>query len=153
MKKRTLYVVAAIALAGLLAVPFAFAQHMGPMRAEGGPGMGMLFHGLQRAQQTLGLSDQQVASIQAIFQDLKQQNAPYRQSLRGGMLQIVQTLINDPNNLQAAQALIDQQTDAERAVKTNTLNAVSKGLNVLSADQRAKLLTIVQQRISRTQQK
>ena len=151
MKKRTLYIAGAAILALLLAVPFAFAQHMG-MRAEGGPGMGFMFHRFGQMKETLGLSDQQVSDIKAIFQTLRQQNAPVRQSLHGGMLQIAQTLLNDPNNVQAAQALIDQQTDAERTLKTNTLNAVSKALNVLTADQRAKLLTVVQQRMNRMQQ-
>lgn len=152
MKKGALYTVAAVVLVGLLAVPFAFAQHMGRMHAQGGPGFGMMFHGLQHAQQALGLSDQQVSDIKTIFQDLRQQNAASRQSLRGGMLQIAQTLINDPNNTQAAQALIDQQTAAERTMKLNTLNAVSRALNVLTPDQRAKLLTLVQQRMNRMQQ-
>ena len=152
MKKGTLYTLAAVVLVGLLAVPFAFAQHMGRMHAQDGPGFGMMFHGLRHARQALGLSDQQVSDIRTIFQDLRQQNAASRQSLRGGMLQIAQTLINDPNNTQAAQALIDQQTAAERTMKLNTLNAVSRALNVLTPDQRAKLLTIVQQRMNRMQQ-
>lgn len=151
MKKTTLYSIAVIALVGLLAVPFAYAQHMRAMH-NSGPGMGMMFGHLQRARQALGLSDQQVAGIRAIFQDLRTQNEPYRQSLRGGMQQIAQALLNDPNNVSAAQALIDQQTAAERSMKLNALSAASKALNVLTPDQRTKLSTLLQQRMNRQAQ-
>ena len=151
MKKSTLYTLAAIALVALLAVPLAYAQRMRAMHDGVGPGMGMMFGRLQHAQQALGLSDQQVAELRAIFQDLRTQNEPYRQSLRGGMQQIAQTLINDPNNVAAAQSLIDQQSAAERSMKLNALNAASKALNVLTPDQRAKLSTLLQQRMNRQQ--
>ncbi len=152
MKKSTLYTLAAVALVGLLAVPFALAQHGHGMSPEGGPGIGMMFHRLQRAQQALGLSDQQVAQIQTIFQDVRAQNTPARQSLRAGMQQIAQTLLNDPNNVAAAQEQLDQQTEAERTVKLNMLHAASKALNVLTPDQRAKLSTFLQQRMNRRPQ-
>lgn len=149
MKKRTLYMMTAAALAVVLAVPLAFAQQR-RMQGQFAPGgMGMFMFRLQRAQQALGLTDQQVSSIKTIFDGLKQQNAPVAQSLRGGMLQIAQTLINDPSNVQGAQALIDQQEAARHTIEVNTLNAASKALNVLTADQRAKLLTMIQNRMNR----
>ncbi len=151
MKKRTLIITAA-ALAIVLAVPFAFAQHMRMQGQQAAPGMPMFLFRLQHAQQALGLSDQQVSDIQSIFQALKQQNAPVAQSLRGGMLQIAQTLVNDPNNVQAAQALIDQQSAARHTIEVNTLNAASKALNVLTTDQRAQLLTMIQKRMNRAAQ-
>ena len=155
MKKTAIYTATIVGLVVLLAAPFAFAQRGRAMHGQGfaGPGMGMMFGHLQHAQQALGLSDQQVSDIKTIFQSLREQNAPYRQSLHSGMQQIAQTLIADPNNLSAAQALIDQQTAAERTMKTNTLNAVSKALNVLTPDQRTKLGTFVQQRMNRFQPK
>lgn len=152
MKKTTMYTLAAMALVGLLAVPFAFAQHMHGMRAEGGPGMGMMFGRLQHAQQLLGLSDQQVSDIKAIFQDLRTQNAQYRQSLRSTHQQVAQILLSDPNNIAAAQALLDQQSAAERTVRLNALKSVSKALNVLTPDQRAKLQTVLEQRMNRSKQ-
>jgi len=154
MKKRIVMFTAALSLLVVIAVPFAFAQRAG--RHGMGPGHGgdmgvMMLGHLQKAKQALGLSDQQVSDIQAILTDLKTQNQPYRESMRGGMINVVQTLLNNPNDLATAQAQIDKQADAERALKTNTLNAVSKALNVLTADQRAKLQTIVQDRIARRQ--
>ncbi len=149
MKKRTLLITAAVALVAILAVPFAFAQRGRAM--HGGPGAQMILGHLERAKQQLGLTDQQVSDIRAIFQSLRQQNEPYRQSLRGAMQQVAQTLISNPNDVAAAQALIDQQTEAERAMKTNALNAAAKALNVLTPDQRAKLSTFLQERMNRFQ--
>ena len=106
----------------------------------------MVLGHLQRAKQALGLSDDQVAQVQTIFSDLRTQNQPYRESLRSGFQSVLQTLINNPNDTMAAQALIDQQTASERAMKVNALNAASKALNVLTPDQRAKLSTFVQER-------
>ena len=65
----------------------------------------------------------------------------------------MQTLVKNPNDLAAAQALIDQQTEAERAMKSNMLNAASKALNVLTTDQRAKLSDLIQQHMANRPQK
>lgn len=151
MKTRTLVIGALVTLVVLACVPLALAQHRRGF--HGGPGeAGMMAFGhLQHAKKELGLSDQQVSDIQAIFQQLREQNAPYRQSLRGTMQQVAQTLISNPNDLSAAQTLIDQQSNAERTMKINALNAASKALNVLSADQRSKLSGLLQERMQRMQ--
>ena len=150
MKKRVFIITGVVALTALLAVPFAFAQHMRGMRGQafGGP---MFFGHLRHAQQVLGLTDQQVSSIKAIAADARQQNQQYRQSQRATMQQIAQILLNNPNDVASAQALIDQQAAAERTMKTNMLNAMSKALNVLTPDQRAKAASILQQRMSAAQ--
>jgi len=147
MKKRILVITSAVVLTALVAVPFAFAQRM---RGQGFAGPMFLEH-LQHVKQQLGLSDQQVTDIKAIFQDLRQQNQQYRQSMRGTMQQVAQTLLNNPNDIAAAQSLLDQQAATQHTLQTNTLNAMSKALNVLTPDQRTKLSTMLQQRMQRTQ--
>jgi Spy/CpxP family protein refolding chaperone len=142
MKKRTLIFTSAAIVIVLLAVPFAMAQHR---RARGHDGM-MMF-GLGRAKAALGLSDQQTADIKQIVTDLRTQNEPYRASLRGGRQAIAQLLLANPNDIASAQALIDKQTEAERQMKTNALNAFSKALNVLTPDQRTKAAAFLQQRM------
>lgn len=157
MKKRTLILSATAIVIALSAVPFAFAQmhgHRGPGGHAGHEfGGAMMLGHFAHAKEALGLSDQQVTDIKAIFQQLHDQNEPYRQSLRGGMQQIAATLLANPNDTAAAQALIDQQTSAERALKTNVLNATSKALNVLTADQRTKLASLIAERQKEHQSK
>jgi Spy/CpxP family protein refolding chaperone len=148
MKTRTTLFAIAGALILLVAVPFAFAQRMHAAHDHGDFGSMMMLGHLQHAKGTLGLSDQQVSDLQAIFQQAHVQNATYRQQRRDGMHQIMQTLLKNPNDLAAAQSLLDQQTESEKAMKSNLLNAASKALNVLNADQRAKLSDLIEQHMA-----
>lgn len=112
----------------------------------GGPGMhgaGILGH-LLHAKEELELTDQQVEQIHAIFTALQEQNAPYREQMHDGMKGAVTTLLANPNDIAGAQALLDQQAATERTMKTNMLNATSKALLVLTAEQRAELGTMIQ---------
>jgi Spy/CpxP family protein refolding chaperone len=104
---------------------------------------------MRGAKAALGLSDQQAADLKKIFTDLRAQNAPYRASLRDGRQAIAQALLANPNDVAAAQALLDKQTDAERQIKANTLTAVSKALNVMTPEQRAKASNFLQQRMAK----
>ena len=99
---------------------------------------------LHHAKEELDLSDQQTDQIKAIFAEARAQNAQYREQLHGGYSNVAKTLLANPNDVAAAQALVDQQTAAERALKTNILNAASKALAVLNAEQRAKLGTMLE---------
>jgi Spy/CpxP family protein refolding chaperone len=151
MKKRVLVTTSALALvaATLIAVPL-FAQRMrGGMHADGNmPGAMMLGH-LAHAKAELGLSDQQSADIKAVFQNLREQNKTYRQSMHSTMSQVAQILINNPNDVASAQALLDRQMESERAMRTNALNAAARALNVLTPDQRTKLSTMVKDHLDR----
>jgi len=149
MRKHTVAIVAAAVLAVLVAVPFAFAQHGRGMHH--GMGEAMFFGHLQQLQSQLGLTDQQASDIKAIFADLRTQNDQYRQSAHGTMQQVAQILLNNPNDIAAAQALLDQQAATERTMKTNALTAASKALSVLTPDQRTKLGTLLQDHMGRMQ--
>jgi Spy/CpxP family protein refolding chaperone len=149
MRKRVLVTAGALAIVALIAVPLAFGQHMHAMRGMHGGDMPMMLGHLQHAKAELGLSDQQVSDIKTIFKSLREQNASYRQSKRDTMAQVAQALINNPNDVAPAQALLDQQSENERVMRTNALNAASKALNVLSAEQRTKLGAMVQEHLGR----
>jgi len=145
MKTRNLFITAIVALT-LLATPLLFAGPGGRGHRGGAFGpLGMLGH----AREELNLSDQQVDEIKAIFRQVHEQNAAARQQLRGGMKDITAALLANPNDIAAAQAILDQQTQAERTLKLNVLNATSKALNVLNAEQRAKLGTMIEERMSK----
>src|SRR5690349_11576765 len=107
MTKRTIIFAAAALLVVGLAVPFAYAQHMrargmGMHGARGDFAGTMMLGRLARAQQQLGLSDQQVADIKAIFKDLRAQNATYRDQLHGNFKSVAAALIANPNDIAAA---------------------------------------------------
>jgi Spy/CpxP family protein refolding chaperone len=117
---------------------------MGGERAALGP-----FGRLAMLKHKLDLSDQQVEKIRTIFGDLREQNEPYRNQLRGGIQSVAATLIANPNDTAAAQKIIDQQTTAEKALKANLLVATSKALNVLTPEQRTKLGALMAERQAR----
>ena len=151
MKKRSLIFLASAILVVVLAVPFALAQHMrGACHGHGCMGgdssMAMFGH-MHGAKAALGLSDQQASDIKKIFAGLRTQNEPYRTSLRGGRQAIAQVLLANPNDIAGAQALIDKQSEAERQMKTNALQAFSKALNVMSSEQRTKAATFLNDRL------
>jgi Spy/CpxP family protein refolding chaperone len=148
MNRRTLIITTLVALAALAVVPFVYAQAHG--HRGHGDGMGIMMLGrLDKAKEALGLTDDQVNQIKTIATDLHQQNAAYRDQLRGGHKAVMQALLNNPNDVAGAQALLDQQTAAEKAMKSNMLNAASKALNVLTPDQRAKVGQFMAERQAR----
>ncbi len=152
MKKRIAIAVSILAVAAIAAVPFVYAGPHRGMRAHGGGGGFGFFGGgrhLEHLAEELKLSDQQVEQIKGIFTDLHAQNKQYREGMHDGMKAIVDTLLKNPNDTAAAQALIDQQTANERALKTNTLTATSKALNVLTAEQRTQLSQLIEERHAR----
>ena len=153
MRKRTIVILAILATLALAAVPFVYAQGFHRHQTDAGSMHGlrglMFFGHLHRVQKALDLSDAQVDQLKTIAQQVHEQNAPYRQQLRDGRLQIAQALLANPNDLAAAQALIDQQTTAERTMKMNVLAGVSKALNVLTPDQRAKASQFLADRANR----
>lgn len=160
MKKRTLVLATAAVLAVVVTVPLAFAQHQRHgrpghrMGAAGGQlGAIMMLGHQEHARETLGLSDQQVADIKGIFTSLHEQNAAYRDELHGSVKSVAETLIANPNDVAAAQALLAKQEAAEHTMKVNALNAAAKALNVLTAEQRAKLGEKIREHGRRFEQK
>jgi Spy/CpxP family protein refolding chaperone len=171
MKKRiTILTLVVVALGALAVAPMVLGGPMG--RRFGGHGFGHMGMGgghmgmggghgfaegfmlgrLAHVKEQLGLSDAQVEQIRGIMTDLHTQNEPYRDSVRGGIHDIAKTLIANPNDLAGAQAKLDAQAAAEKALKTNVLNATSKALNVLTPEQRTKLGELIDQHAAKMQQ-
>jgi Spy/CpxP family protein refolding chaperone len=151
MKKRIAIVGSIVVLAALAAVPLVYAQGHGGFRHHRGGGEMGFFAGrhLDHVAEELDLSAQQVDQIKAIFAELHEQNAQYREGVHGGMKAVMETLLKNPNDLAAAQAVIDQQAANEKALKSNMLVATSKALNVLTPDQRAELGKMIEERSAR----
>jgi periplasmic protein CpxP/Spy len=160
MKKRiTLITLLIVALGALAVAPMVFGGPGGRFGRHGmGPGMGygagghggfaegFILGRLSHVAGELGLSEAQLAQIRTIGEELRAQNEPYRDAMRGGMHDIATTLLANPNDLAAAQAKLDAQAAAEKTLKTNMLNAVSKALNVLTPEQRTKLGQLIEER-------
>lgn len=159
MKKKIAIIVSTLVALGALAIaPMVLAGphgrgHGAHGAAFGGSEMGGFGFGplarLGMLRERLDLTDSQADQIRAIFRETHEKNAPYREQLHGGIKGIAETLLADPNDLTRAQALLDQQVAAERALKANILNGTSKALGVLTAEQRAELGTILAEHAAR----
>lgn len=148
MKKRLAILATILAVGALAAVPLVYAGgHRGFGGHHGeGFGAGMFLGHLQHIQEELDLSDAQMTQIKAIFTELHQQTEGNRDDLHGGLHEAMLTLVNNPNDLAAAQALLDRQAAAEKILRANMLSATSKALSVLTAEQRSKLAEIIKER-------
>lgn len=147
MKKRLILIT-------LILTAVTLAVSAGPrrsMRAQGigaGQGLAFLAH-LDRMRGELDLSDAQVDQLQAIAKATHHQNAQLREQMQGTFREVASTLLTNPNDLAGAQAVLDQQDAAEKALKTNLLAAASKALNVLTPEQRTKLALHLAERLQR----
>jgi Spy/CpxP family protein refolding chaperone len=144
MRKQTSWITGLIIAVSIAAVPFAYAEHARNAAAHD-HGFGF-FGRLQHVRQQLDLTDAQVAQLKAIGAALKEQNAPLRTQIHTGLQGVATTLLANPNDVTAAQTLLDQQLAAEQSLKANTLAAASKALNVLTPDQRSKLADMIAKR-------
>lgn len=158
MKNRIVLITLAVVALGVLAIaPMLLAGPGGEgrpgMRMHGGMqgglhGFGMLGP-LRHLKEELGLSDAQMEQIAAIVADLRTKNEPYRGQLRGGVKDAAQILLANPQDVAGARTLLEQQSAAERAMKENALQAISRALAVLSAEQRTELGKFLEERAGR----
>lgn len=140
MKKRLIIIT--LILAAVAAVPFVYAgpggHGMRGMHGRGAHGLGFLSH-LEHIKGELDLTDAQVDQLKDIVKATREQNGQYREQIHGTLKQVATVLLTNPNDVAGAQAVLDQQAAAEKALKSNLLVAASKALNVLTPEQRTKV--------------
>lgn len=147
--RKTLIVTAVITvLAGAALYAGPGRAHMRGDGHHGFGGGGFLRH-LHEIADELELTRAQKTQIHGIFMEARDENKQYREQLHGGFHAVAKALIANPNDVSAAQALLDQQDAAERALKANMLRAVSKAVNVLTPEQRTELARIIAERENR----
>ena len=144
MNRRTLTAAALIASL-TIAAPLLFAQRR-ERPDRGRPHVFAPFSHIEELSEELNLTEEQVDQIRGIFRDLHELNAPYRQELKGGMGTAFQSLLQNPDDIAGAQAAVDRQAQAERAISTNTINATASAIKVLSAEQRSQLAQLLEER-------
>ena len=157
MRKRITLIAVILAVATLAAAPIVHAHPGRPGRHGFGArppagGFGILGH-LRQVKEELALTDEQTSQIKAILADAREQNAKYRQQLRGSRGGVADALLANPNDLAGAQTLLDKQAATERLMKQNILSATAKALAVLNADQRAKLTALRAERAERRERR
>ena len=146
MKKRNVILIASILALGIVAAaPLVIAGPHG--RGHHGD-FGVLAH-LRHAKAELDLTDQQAAAIHGIFREMRQANTAAREQMHGGIHEAAEILLANPSDVAGAQAALDRQAAAERALKANLLQSIAKTIAVLDDNQRAKLRTMIEERHAR----
>lgn len=149
MKKRNVILIASILALGIIAAaPLVLAGPHGRGGHGGHGDFGVLAH-LRHAKAELGLTDQQAAQIHGIFREMHEANAASREQMHDGITEAAEILLANPSDVAAAQAVLDRQAAAERALKSNLLQTVAKAFAVLDSNQRAKLRTMIEERHER----
>jgi Spy/CpxP family protein refolding chaperone len=157
MRKSVLGISAALAL-GLLATPF--------LLARGGEancplGMGAKSHGammfgghfgghgrlgaMAHVARELDLTAEQKEAFHRIHEATHEKNAATRAAVHDGLMNAARILIANPQDVAAARTEIANREAAIDELKENALAAVSQGLAVLTPEQRAKLLRILEE--------
>ena len=151
MKRSKSLVIIAVVAATLFSVPLVYAARGG--RHDGGFGPeGRVLKVLRHVGVELELTDQQKEQIKQIALDVRTQNKQYRASMKTGFRGAADILVANPDNVNAALSLLEQQ-DAQRAeMRQNIVEGVSRALKVLSAEQRTKLAELMDKHAARVQQ-
>lgn len=96
----------------------------------------MFFVELRALRSELNLSPEQVGTLKAIGQTVRESNADYRASMKRVAAEAGLVLLGDPSNTEGAEALL-RRNDAERvALRANVLEGISKAIKVLTPEQR-----------------
>lgn len=148
MKKRWI-AAAALVLSGAVAVPLLKANHLGHESGMMSMGGGMGMRHLRALKEKLDLSDAQVDQLKAIAAEVREANKPYRETMRGDFKSVATLLLANPNDLSKAESILDQNDAARKQMRENILRGVSKGLNVLTPEQRTKLGELIAQHAGR----
>lgn len=128
------------ALLLVVAVPLFAGARGHRMRGEGdgfGHGFGMHIFGKLKAE--LNLTDEQSTQLKTIAREVHEQNAVYRQQMHGTMKEAASVLIANPGNVEQARTILQQNDQAHAQLRDNILQGVSRGLAVLTPEQRTKL--------------
>lgn len=147
-KSKWIAIIAIVALAAA-AVPLAYARGEHRFGKHGELGEGSMFFGvLRHVKNELDITSEQQTQLREIAKEVHEQNKQYRQSMHSGFRDVARLLIAEPDNVDGAEALLDQQAAARKEMRANALRGVSRALKVLTPEQRYKLGEMIEKRAS-----
>lgn len=131
-------------VAAMAAAPLAWA-HQQAKRQEMSPLMAL--ETLRHLRGELNLTDAQLAELRKIGKATREANASYRASLRENFAEAGLALLANPDDIAAAEAVLDRNEAAKKELRANVLAGVSDAIKVLSPEQREKLKDVLEQRM------
>lgn len=148
MKKKAIPVSLALVAIAIVAVPFAVAAR-GERLGHGFGRHAAIFGILQHVKGELDITKAQETQLRAIAREVREENRAYREAMRKEMKDVAALLIANPNDIAGAEALLEAQEATRDELRANALQAISRGLNVLTPEQRTELGELLQRHASR----
>lgn len=145
MKKKAITIVAATLGVFLASAPIVWAHQQAKAR-EMSPLM--VLEKVRQLRGELNLTDAQVNQLRKIAKDTREANSAYRVSLRENFAEAGLALLDDPDNIAAAESILDRNAGAKKELRANVLEGVSEAVKVLTPEQRQKLETVIEHRAS-----
>lgn len=146
MRRKKLAAFLVVATLAVASAPVVYARHRAADRGMlAFDGMGP-FARMRWLKSELNLTDDQVNAIRAIARETHDQNRVNRKAIRANMIEVAGSLLDDPDDLGAATALLARQRDEVEAAKQNVLEGVAKAVTVLTPEQRQQLADILESR-------
>lgn len=146
MQRKKLAAFLVVTVLAVAAAPVVYARHRaadrGMMAFDGiGP-----FAKMRWLKHELNLTDEQADAIRAIARETHDKNRVLRKAIRTNMIEVAGALLDDPDDLGAATALLERQRDEVDAARHSVLEGVAKAVSVLTPEQRQQLAGILEQR-------
>ncbi|MBW3672452.1 MAG: hypothetical protein KY432_12365 [Acidobacteria bacterium] len=95
---------------------------------------------LRQLGQTLDLSEDQILRIRAIVKETREHNRTYRLELRANLREAATHMLRDPGDTEGTQRILNRNIVALHVMRSNGLDAASAAADVLSAEQRTRLI-------------
>jgi len=137
MKKKIL-IGSVVTLLAIAAIPIALfaGGHGGGRGCHNGMGMAKLHH----IKGELDLTRAQEDQIHTIMREVKKSNQQQLAAIHENMKNVAKVIAANPSAVVEARALLASQAASEQQLKLNILDGVARASEVLSADQRKKLV-------------
>lgn len=118
---------------------------MGPMMAPGGPAERPLISLALHQKDKLGLSDEQVKTLEAIRATFQEDAEKRSASLRRAEAELQELLVSDSVDLAKVEAKLKESEALRTELRLSRIKALEQGKAVLTPEQRKKLKTLASQ--------
>ncbi len=143
MTRKTLWILVPTIVVGLLAAPIVWAHQQ--MHAKD-QSMFMMLGKMRELRQELNLTDDQVNQLRTIATQTRDANRAERAAFRANIGEAGLVLLKNPDDVAAAQKILDRNDEARLQLRASVLQGVSDAIRVLTPDQREKVAQKIQER-------
>lgn len=138
MKRKNVLIGSAVALLVAAAIPIALYAGHGNGRGwcRGGGG----FAKLHQVKDELDLTRAQEEQIHSIMREVRRNNEQQIEAIHQNLMNAAKVIVANPAAVEEARTVLASQSAAEQQLKANIVDGVARAAQVLTAEQRQKLV-------------